>query len=164
MPTAQPARDPITDPAASIDDLRAAIAAVSGVGPTGALWLGVAADDRFPPVHRALCVAAFLRLAVDGDATLGRLGDAFDRPGWLGEQDVEAVTVVAGKLPVHWAPGETIAVVHLRFGGAQVGAAYLAVDGALETPELRAVLCRNEGGDETRTTSVLDIGFDAALA
>ena len=41
-------------------------------------------------------------------------------------------------------------MVHISFGGHRVGAAYLAVDAVLETAELRAVLCRNEGTDDGR--------------
>lgn len=79
--------------------------------------------------------------------TLGELGAA------AAGAEVDVVTVLGGKVPVHWDPDDTVAV--LRFGD---GAAYLRVEGSLSLSEVTAALAGAGQG-----ARVVEIGYEPPL-
>jgi hypothetical protein len=153
----------ISDPATPLDAVRDAIARLPSVAGSPRLWLGVAADVRFSADHRARVVSAFFHRHIPDGTTLGELATQLEQPPWLSEDDVDVVSVMAGKLPVRWSPDETVIVLRPSFDGRPVGAVYLTVRGHLERPTVQAVICRNGGDPDARRARIVDKGFDAAL-
>jgi len=83
-------------------------------------------------------------LAIEnGRTTLAALGAMLGGAAWLGDDDVELVVALGGKVPVSWSPDDTTAAVTLPAGH---GVLYLAVAGHLTAEELTGALhgtCRD---------------------
>jgi hypothetical protein len=153
----------IADPDAAIEDVRSAAARLRASASSAEMWLGVAGDDRYGPEHRALAVSVFFHRHVPEGTTLGELATVLDRPGWLGVDDVDVVSVAGGKLPLHHSPDETVVVLRPSLGGRNIGGVYLAVRAHLDRPSVQVVICENAGDPEARRAPIMDKGFDAAL-
>ena len=79
----------------------------------------------------------------NGRTTLAALGAMLDGAAWLGDDDVELVVALGGKVPVSWSPDDTTAAITLPAGR---GVLYLAVTGRFTAGELIGALhgtCRD---------------------
>jgi hypothetical protein len=95
--------------------------------------------------------AAVERDFAAGRTTLAELGALIDAPSWLGDADVTVVDAVAGKLPVSWPSGGTVATIELPGGGAVL---YLSLDDAFSAADVAGGL-RAAPGFEQASSAVL---------
>jgi hypothetical protein len=124
---------------------------------TPAYWAAIANDPSRPAAQRALAVELLVRRnVVPGRTTLGVLGAMLGGAAWLGDNDLELVEVLGGKVPVSWSLGDTVAAVSLP-GGRSV--LYLAVAGQYTAPELVNALRGTCADPRVLAAVIRDLGF-----
>ena len=73
----------------------------------------IASDAQRPlPDRRRSILQIFTRYLSNG-MTLGRMASQLGYPAWLRDEDIVLVAFLAGKIPVHWSPEDTIFAMHL---------------------------------------------------
>jgi hypothetical protein len=102
--------DDLRDPKLGLDELRARIQRAPDTTAHDA-WLAIVRDATVPRQARRLVIRRLFEAGPRTDIALADLGARVGAAAWLQPAHVRQVDVVAGKIPVRWAPEDEIVTV-----------------------------------------------------
>jgi hypothetical protein len=103
----------ISEKTISESDLRSAIKKLEGVTEPSSLWLGIANDQTYSAVHRAIAICQFFKRHFRKPVTIVHLAGLLDGGDWIKSSTVTTVNHLKGEIPVEWNPGETVFAIRL---------------------------------------------------
>lgn len=141
----------------------ALISAIRQLGPTdepATFWAAIANSAAYSRDHRRRAVFQLLRRHLPPGANLGELARLLEGPEWLDEDDITVVGGLAGKIPVSWAPGDTVVVVSVLPHASQPNwAVYLRVAGNVDASTVGVLLRTGTAAPEIKQKEILEVGF-----
>ena len=155
--------DLIASPQVEGEALTAAIKSLGPPAEAASFWTKIANSDSYSADHRRRAIFALFGRHVSPGITLGQLGKILDHPTWLRDDDIDLVTVVGGKLPVHFSAEDTIVVftvfAMVPDGIYQSWAIYLTAAGKIDRAQIIAVLRGDQSASTAATAKIMDLGF-----
>jgi hypothetical protein len=142
-------------------ELRRALAALGAVTEPPQFWSRMANAPDYPIFHRRLCVFQLFRRHVHPGMKLSELASLLDRPTWLRDEDVQMVSVLAGKLPVQWTLADTVIVLAVFPEAPQeeAGAIYLRLAGKVAVNDFLRLVRGCAASSAVGEAVILEVGF-----
>ncbi len=153
----------IGDPTTSLDDLVSALKSLGPVQEPPSFWRQIAEGRQYSDAHRALAIIYLIHRHASSGITVGQLATVLGCAPWLSSNDVEAITTMAGELPVHWNENDSYFVLRLPAPQSQSFAVYLRVRGKVDRAGLlNALHCRPVDQRITHTP-IVELGFSSPI-
>ena len=158
--------DLIANPQVEGEALTAAIKSLGKPAEDASFWTKIANSDAFSADHRRRAIFALFGRHVAPGITLGELGKILNHPTWLRDDDIEIITVLGGKLPVHFSVEDTVilAVVFASVpdGIYQSWAIYVKAAGKVDRAQVRAALRGDKSASKAAAAKILELGYSPA--
>lgn len=155
----------LSDPDATDEDLRRAAGALGTMAEPPSFWTTIADDPRYRPAHRWRAIVHLLRRHLQpGRSTLGDFARLLGGHRCLRMDGIDVVTVLAGKIPVRWTPGDTVFVCRaLTDVESGPWALYLRVAGRVSREQFIDLLHGRPVEPGVEAARVVEIGFHPAI-